>query len=108
VEAGNIEHKKRRRHQRTLRGTEGDRAKDLRGALVDESALGFGEERLNPCNEVSGDPPFSKNISQLVGADIVKATSHVQETSQYFKGSSVKQAHFLGEGSNSVKTTEAS
>jgi len=106
VEAGNIEHKKKRRNRRTLRGTDGDRAKDLRGALKAESALVFGAESLNPRNEVSGDPPFSKDISQLVGTEIVKATHNIQEKSRYFQGSSLEQAYFMGEGSNSIKTTE--
>jgi len=108
VEAGNIEHKKKRRNQRTLRGTDGDRAKDLEGALEDESALAFGEERLNSHNEVSGVPPFSKDISQLVGTNIVKATLDIQEKSRYFQGSSLEQAYFMGDRSNSVKPTKTS
>jgi len=81
VEAGNIEHKKKRRNRRTLRGTEGDWPEHLSSALEDKSALVFGEERLNPRNEIGGDPAFSKDISQLVGADIVKTTFDVQEES---------------------------
>jgi len=70
--------------------TDDNRAKDLRGALEDESALAFGEERPNPRNEVSGDSPFSKDISQLLGTDIVKATFDIQEKSRYFQGSSLE------------------
>jgi len=48
VEAGTIKHKQKRRNWRALRGTNGDRAEELRCALEDEPALAFGEERLNP------------------------------------------------------------
>jgi len=82
MEAGNIENKKKRRNQGTLRDTDGDRAKDLRDVLEDELPLAFGEEKLSPCNEVQGDAPFSKNISQLVGSDILKATFDIQEKSR--------------------------
>ena len=55
--------------------------KTLGGALEDELALVFGEERLNPCYEVGGDPPFGEEASHLVGTAIVQTTFDVQEKS---------------------------
>jgi len=50
VEAGYGEHKKEGRNWRALRGANSDRAENLRCALEYESALAFGEERLDPGN----------------------------------------------------------
>jgi len=81
MEASNIKHKKKRTNWRALRGTNGDRVEDLRGALEYEPALVFREERLNPCYEIGGDPPFGEHASQLVGTDIVRTTFDVEEKS---------------------------
>jgi len=50
VEASYVEHKKEGTNRRALRGANSDRAKNLRWALEYESALAFGEERLDPGN----------------------------------------------------------
>jgi len=63
VEAGYVEHKKERRNRRALRGANSDRAENLRCALEYESALAFGEERLDPGNQVSGDTSSGKDSS---------------------------------------------
>jgi len=81
VEAGYIKHKEKRRNRRALRGVNGDRAEDLWCALEDEPALAFAEERLNPGNQIGGDPPFCEATSQFVCADIVKTTLDIQEES---------------------------
>ena len=52
VEAGYIKHKMKRRNRRALRGANRDRAESLRRALDNESALVFGEERVNPANQI--------------------------------------------------------
>jgi len=81
VEASNIKHKAKRRNWRALRGTKGDQEENLRGALEDESALAFREERLNPCHRMGGDPLLGDNASMLVGTVIVKTTFDIQEES---------------------------
>jgi len=106
VEAGYIQHQKKRRNRRALRGANSDRAEDLRRALEDESALAFAEERLDPGNQIGGDTSFSEDSSQLICPDIVKITFDFQEESLYFEGSSLKPANFVGEGSNSVETAQ--
>jgi len=106
VEAGYVKHEEKRRNRRALRGANRDRAKNLWCALEDETALATGEERLNPGNQIGGDPSFGEDASQLVCTDIVKTTFDVQDESRYFEGSSLKKAYFVGEGSNSVKTAQ--
>ena len=69
MEAGYIEHKKKRRNGRALRGANSDRAENLRCTLEYESSLAFGEERLDPGNQVSGDTSSGEDHSQLVCAD---------------------------------------
>jgi len=81
VEAGYINQKEKRRNRRALRGANSDRAKDLWRAMEDESALAIGEERLNPGNQIGGDPSFGEHYSQPVCTDIVKTTFDVQEGS---------------------------
>jgi len=81
VEAGYIKHKKKRRNRRALRGANRDRAENLRRVLENESALAFGEERLNPGNQIGGDTSFGEGIGQLVSADIVKTTFVILEKS---------------------------
>ena len=90
VDAGYIEHKKKRRNWRTLRGANSDRAKNLRCTLEYESALVFGQERLDPGNQVSGDTSSGEDHSQLVCGHVVKSTFDIQEESRYFKGGSLK------------------
>jgi len=81
VEAGYIKDKKKWRNRRALRGVNSDRAENLRRALEYESALAFGEERLDLGNQVGGDPSSGEDVSQLVCADIVKSTFDIQEVS---------------------------
>jgi len=81
VEAGYIKHKKKRRNGRALRGANRDRAENLRRTLENKSALAFGEERLDPGNQIGGDSPFGEGNSQLVHADIVTTSLDVQEKS---------------------------
>jgi len=81
VEAGYIKHKKERRDRRALRRANSDRAENLRRALEYESALVFGEERLDPGNQVRGDTSSGEASSQLVCQDIVKSTFDMQEKS---------------------------
>jgi len=106
VEAGYIKHKEKRLNRRALRGANSDRAKDPRCTLEDETALATREERLNPGNQIGGDPTFSENTSQLVWTDIVETTFYVQKKSRYFEGSSLKKAYFVSEGSNSIETAQ--
>ena len=81
VEAGYIKHEEKRRNRRTLRSAKSDRAKDLWCALEGETALATGEERLNPGNQIGGDPSFGENTCQLVCTDIVETPFDVQEKS---------------------------
>jgi len=81
LEAGYIKHKKKRRNRRALRGANRDWVEKLRHALENESALAFGEERLNPGNQIGGDTSFGEGIGQLLSADIVKTTFDIQEKS---------------------------
>jgi len=81
VEAGYIKHKKKRGNWRALRGANCDRAENLRRALENKSALGFGEERINPGNQIGGDASFGEGIGQLVSANIVKTSFDIQEKS---------------------------
>jgi len=83
VEAGYIQHKKKRRNGRTLRGANSDRAENLRCTLEYELALAFGEERLDPGNQVNGDTSSGEDHSQLVCADVVKSTFDIQEESRW-------------------------
>jgi len=106
VEAGYLEHQEKRRNQRALWGANSNRAKDLWGALEDETALATGEARLNPGNQIGGVPSFGEDTSQLVCTDIGETTFDVQEKSRYFEGSILKKAYFVGEGSNSVETAQ--
>ena len=68
----------------------------------------FGEERLDPGNQVSGDTSSGKDSSQLVCTDIIKSTFDIQEESRYFEGSGLKQADLVGESSDSVETAQTS
>ena len=81
MEAGYIKHKQERRHGRALRGANSDRAENLGRALEYESALAFGEERVDPGNQVGRDSPSGEDGSQLVCADVVKSTFDIQEKS---------------------------
>jgi len=81
VEASYIKHKQKRRNRRALRGSDRNRAESLWRTLENESALGFGEERLNPGNQVGGDASFGEDIGQLVSAAIVKTDFDIQEKS---------------------------
>jgi len=81
VEAGYIKHKQERTNWRALRSANSDRAETLRPALENESALAFREERLDPGNQVGGDPSSGEDGSQLVCADVVKSTFDIQEES---------------------------
>ena len=81
MEAGYIKQKKKRRYRRALRGANRDRAESLRRPLEYESALAFGEERLNPGDQVGGDTSSGEDIGQLVCTDIVKTTFDIQEES---------------------------
>jgi len=76
-----MKHKNKGRNRRALRGTNSDRAEDPWHTLEDESALTSGEERLNPGNQIGGDPSFGEDTGQLVGTDIVKTTIDIQEES---------------------------
>ena len=79
MEAAYIEHKKKRRNRGALWGANSDWAQNLRRALEYESALAFGEKRLDPGNQVGGDASSGEDISQLVCADVVKSTFDIQE-----------------------------
>jgi len=79
VEAGNVEHKEKRRNRGDLRGANSHWAEDIRGALEDEPTLAFGEDRLDPCYEVGGNPPSRKDTSQPVSTDVIKTIFDVQE-----------------------------
>jgi len=81
VEAGYIKHKKEGRNRRSLRSANSERAEDLRRALENESALVFGEARLDPGNQVRGAISSGEDGSQLVSADVVKSTFDIQEES---------------------------
>ena len=81
MEAGYIKDKKERRNRRALRGANSDQAETLRHSLEYKSALVFGEGRLDPGNQVSGDTSSGEDISQLVCADVVKSTCDIQEES---------------------------
>jgi len=81
VEAAYIKHKKERRNRRSLRSANSDRAENLRRTLENVSALAFGEERLDPGNQVRGDTSSGEDGSQLVCADVVKSTFDIQEES---------------------------
>ena len=43
-----------------------------------ESALAFGEDRLDPGNQVRGDTSSGKDSSQPVCAEVVKSTFDIQ------------------------------
>ena len=90
MQAGYIKHKKEGRNRRVLRSANSDRAESLRRALEYESALAFGEERLDPGNHVRGDTSSGEDSGQLVCADVVKSTFDIQEESRYFEGSGLK------------------
>ena len=90
MEAGYIKHKKEGRNRRALRGANRDWAANPRHALEYETALAFGEERLDPGDQVGGDTPFGEDIGQLVCTDIVKTTFDILEESLNFEGSSLK------------------
>ena len=79
MEAGYIKQKQERRYRRALRRANSHRAENLRRALEYESALAFGEERLDPGNQVRGDTSSGEDGSQLVCADVVKSTFDIQE-----------------------------
>jgi len=81
VKAGYINHKKEWRNWRGLRSANSDPAENLRRALEYESAWVFGEERLDPGNQVHGDTSSGEDGSQLVCADVVKSTIDIQEES---------------------------
>jgi len=81
VEAGYVKHIKERRNRKALRSANSDRAEDLGRALEYESALAFGEERLDLGNQVRGDTSSGEDGSQLVCADVVKTTFDMQEES---------------------------
>jgi len=81
VEAGHIKHIKERGNWRALRSATSDRGENLRRALEYESALVFGEERLDPVNQVHGDTSSGEDGSQPVCADVVKCTFDIQEES---------------------------
>jgi len=90
MEGSYIKHKKKRRNRRPMRGANSDWAESLRCTLEYESALVFGEERLDPCNQVSGDTSSSEDRSHLVCADVVKSTFDIEEESRYCEGSGLK------------------
>jgi len=90
MEAGYIKHKEKTRNQRVLRGANSDQAEDLWCPLEDEPALASGEKRLNPGNQIGGDPSFGEDASQLVCTHIVKSTFDIQEESRFFEGSNLK------------------
>ena len=106
MKAGYIEHKQKRRNGRALSGANSDRGENLRCTLEYESALAFGEERLDPGNQVSGDTSSGEDSSQLVCADVVKSTFDMQGENRYCEGSGLKQADFVAEISDSVKTAQ--
>ena len=106
MKASNVEHKEKRRNWGALRGTNYHLSEDLRSAWEDEPALTFGEEQLDPCYEVCGDPRFGEDCSQLVGPDVVKTTFGVQEESRHCEGSSLEEAYFIGKGSDSVEAAK--
>ena len=81
MEASYIKDKKEWRNRRALRSANSDQAANLRHALEYESALAFGEERLDPCNQLGGDTSSGEDSSQLVCADVVKSTFDIQEES---------------------------
>jgi len=81
VEAGYIKHKEVRRNRRALSSANSDGAKNLWRALEYESALVFGEERLDPGNQVRGDTSSGEDGSQPVWADDVKSTFDIQKES---------------------------
>ena len=62
-----------------MRRANSHRAENLRRSLEYESALPFGEERLDPGNQVRGDTSSGEDGSQLVCAEVVKSTFDVQE-----------------------------
>jgi len=72
---------KNRTYWRALRGANCDRAENLRRALQYESALAFGQERLDPGDQVGGDTSFAEDIGQLVSTDIVNTPFDIQEES---------------------------
>jgi len=90
MEASYIKHKKKRRNGRALRGAKSDRAGNLRCTLEYKSALAFGEETLDPGNQVRGDTSSGEDRSQLVCADVVKSPFDLQEDSRYCEGSGLK------------------
>ena len=81
MEAGYIKHKQERSNRRALRSAKSHRAENLRCALEYESALAFGEERLDPGNQVRGDTSTGEDGSHLVCAEVVKSTFDIQEES---------------------------
>jgi len=81
VEAGYVKHKNESRNRSALRGANSDRANNLRRALEYVLALAFGEERLDPGNQVRGDTTPGEDSSQLVCTDVVKSTFDIQEES---------------------------
>jgi len=81
VEAGYIKHKQKVRNGQALRGANRDRAENLRRTLENKLALAFGEEGLDPGNQIGGDTSFGEGIAQLVSADIAKTSFDIQEKS---------------------------
>jgi len=90
-----------------LRSTNHDWAEDHRGTLKDEPAFAFGEQRLYPCYQVGGNPPFGDDASHIVCAHIVKTPFNIHEKSLYFKRGGLNQADFMCEGGDSFKKAEA-
>ena len=84
MKAGYIEHKQTRRNGRALSGANSDGAENLRCTLEYESALAFGEERLDSGNQVSGDTFSGEDHSPLVRADVVKSLFDIQEVFRGF------------------------
>jgi len=93
VEAGNIQHKEKRRNPGALSGTNHDQEQNLRGILEDESTLASGEEGLDPPYQISRTPPFGVDTSQLVGTDIVKTPFDIQKKTFHFEGGSLEKAY---------------
>ena len=79
MQVGYIQHKQERRNRRALRRANSHGAENLGRGLKYESALAFGEERIEPGNQVRGDTSPGQDGSQLVCADVVKSTFDIQE-----------------------------
>ena len=77
VEAGYIKHKKKRRKSRALRAANNDWAESLGCTMEDETALAFGEERLDSGNQIGQNTSSGEGTSQLICTDIVKTTFNI-------------------------------